>query len=95
MRSMTGASARASGALDELHRALVALARGRGESIATVYDESVEPALRLALARTRGNTREAEEVLVRAYCEVDRMARDYPRSGLRALPWVLAVTARA
>lgn len=89
------ATTRAVETLDGLHGALLALARGRRDAIAAVYDESVEPVLRLALARTRGNRAEAEALLARTYCEVRRSAGDYPRSGLRALPWVLAVTARA
>ena len=82
-------------AVDDLHDALVALARGRREALAAVYDGTVEPALRLALARARGDRREAESLLARCYVEVRRRAGEYPSSGLRALPWVLAVAARA
>lgn len=82
-------------AVDDLHDALVALARGRREALAAVYDGTVEPALRLALARARGDRREAESLLGRCYVEVRRRAGEYPSSGLRALPWVLAVAARA
>ena len=79
----------------DLHASLVALARGRREALAQVYDGTVESTLRLALARTRGDRTSAEQLLCRAYVEVRRRAADYPSSGLRALPWVLAVTARA
>lgn len=79
---------------DALHASLVALARGRREALAQVYDGTAEPALRLALARTRGDRVTAEQLLCRAYVEVRRRAAEYPASGLRALPWVLAVTAR-
>lgn len=79
----------------DLHASLVALGRGRREALAPVYDGTVEPALRLALARTRGDRTSAEQLLCRAYVEVRRRAAEYPASGLRALPWVLAVTARA
>lgn len=82
-------------AVDDLHDALVALARGRRDALGAIYDGTVEPALRLALARTRGDLRSAEELLARAYVEVRRRAGEYPSSGLRALPWVLAVAARA
>ena len=92
---MTVAASRATGALDRLHGALLALDRGRRDAIVEVYDESVGPALALALARTRGDRAAAEALLCRAYVEVRRRAGDYPRSGLRALPWVLAITARA
>ena len=44
---------------------------------------------------TRGEGVAAEEILARAYTEVRRVAGDYPASGIRALPWVLAVVARA
>lgn len=79
----------------DLHASLVALARGRREALAQVYDGSVEPALRLALARTRGDRSSAEQLLCRAYVEVRRRAAEYPTSGMRALPWVLGVAARA
>ena len=72
--------------------------RGRGSArgaLAAVYDHTVPAALRLALARTRGDRAAAEEILARAYAEVRRVAGDYPASGLRGLPWVLAVVARA
>lgn len=76
-----------------LHGALIALARGRVEAIATVYDASIDAVHRLALARTSGDRAAAEQLLCRAYAEVRRRAGEYPRSGLRDLPWVLAVTA--
>lgn len=79
---------------DGLDDALVALARGRRDALAEVYDGTVEPALRLALARTRGDLVSAEQLLARCYVEVRRRAGEYPSSGLRALPWVLAVLAR-
>lgn len=82
-------------AVDDLHDALVALAHGRRAALADIYDGTVEPALRLALARTRGDRASAEQLLCRAYVEVRRRAGEYPSSGLRALPWVLAVAARA
>lgn len=82
-------------AVDDLHEALVALARGRREALAAVYDGTVEPALRLALARSRGDRHAAESLLARCYVEVRRRAGEYPSSGLRALPWVLTVAARA
>ena len=81
-------------AVDDLHLALVSLARGRREALAEVYDGTVGPALRLALARTRGDLVAAEQLLARCYVEVRRRAGDYPASGLRALPWVLALLAR-
>lgn len=88
------------GAADALHDALVRLGGGRRassrhEALAAVYDDTVAPALRLALARARGDRAAAEEILARAYADVRRVAGDYPASGLRALPWVLAVVARA
>lgn len=83
------------GTTDGLHDALVRLGRGRRGELGQVYDQSVTPALRLALARTRGDRRAAEALLVRAYAEVPRLAVEYPGSGVRALPWVLAVVARA
>ena len=67
------------GTTDGLHDALVRLGRGRRGELGPVYDQTVTPALRLALARTRG----------------DRLAVEPPGSGIRALPWVLAVVARA
>lgn len=82
-------------AVDDLHSALVALSHGRREALATVYDATVGPALRLALARSRGDRHAAESLLARCYVEVRRRAGEYPSSGLRALPWVLAVAARA
>ena len=91
---MTRSTARTEEARDDLHGALLALARDRREALAAVYDGTVEPMLRLALARTRGDRSEAEALLARAYGEVRRRADDYPSSGLRALPWVLAVSAR-
>lgn len=81
--------------VDALHDALVALARGRREALAEVYDGTIEPAMRLALARTRGDLRSAEALLARCYVDVRRRAEEYPSSGLRGLPWVLAVAARA
>lgn len=82
-------------ATDDLHESLIALARGRRSALAPVYDGTVEPALRLALARTYGDRVSAEQLLGRVYIEVRRRAEEYPSSGLRALPWVLAVAARA
>lgn len=82
-------------AVDDLHESLIELARGRRAALAEIYDGTVEPALRLALARTRGDRTSAEQLLCRAYVEVRRRAGEYPSSGLRALPWVLAVAARA
>lgn len=87
-------ASRGSDGLD-LHAALVALARGRREALATVYDGTVEPALRLALARTRGDRTSAEQLLCRTYVDVRHRAGEYPSSGMRPLPWVLAVAARA
>lgn len=80
---------------DGLHATLLALAAGERVGFERVYDESVAPVLRLALARTRGDVHAAEQLLCRAYVDVRRRAREYPGSGLRALPWVLAVATRA
>lgn len=80
---------------DGLHATLLALAAGDREALERVYDQSVAPVLRLVLARTRGDAHAAEQLLCRAYVEVRRRAREYPASGMRALPWVLAVATRA
>ena len=96
---MTPAAVPSSGTADALHDALVRLASrhvtARREALATIYDDTVVPALRLALARARGDRVAAEEILARAYTEVRRVAGDYPAWGIRALPGVLAVVARA
>lgn len=92
---MTPATPLRAEAGDDLHASLVELARGRREALAQVYDGTAEPALRLALARTRGDRVSAEQLLCRAYVEVRRRAAEYPASGMRALPWVLGVAARA
>ncbi|WP_300389545.1 hypothetical protein [uncultured Nocardioides sp.] len=92
---MTTTAAMTPAAAEGLHEALVRLGRGRLGALAAVYDHTVPAALRLALARTRGDRAAAEEILARAYAEVRRVAGDYPASGLRGLPWVLAVVARA
>ncbi len=92
---VTTTAAMTPAAAEGLHEALVRLGRGRLGALAAVYDHTVPAALRLALARTRGDRAAAEEILARAYAEVRRVAGDYPASGLRGLPWVLAVVARA
>ena len=97
---VTTAAAPTPATADGLHDALVRLGGhrpmpSRREALAAVYDGTVAPALRLALARARGDRDAAEEILARAYAEVRRVAGDYPASGIRALPWVLAAVARA
>lgn len=89
--SVSSADALASDRRDRLHRPLVRLARGDRRHCDEVYDLSVEPVLRLALARVQGDRARAEELVCRTYREVTRRAAEYPLSGMRPLTWVLGI----